>query len=357
MFKNKATLFLLFALLCSSVFGQTTITAVSETVMYRADSVEQLLANGKAYLKFPAEPVKISAVLIEIKNNSVGYIEITKVGSFELPDVVDAYVIDAETKVSRYIYEHKGKGTYHVRSTSETGRPVYEKFEVKGLPTDPPPTDPPPTDPPPTDPPPTDPPSDHKALVEMVRKALPPDPVTAAILSKAYLSVIDKLTPDFVTREMVPAIVEQARRDALNSAPPVHAQWNVFLRYIGTYFDGVQTKEQYIEALRVLAAELTRGKPTNSQVDEQPPKPVSATVCYQENVPYSTRYVPQWTYPGDLDIHLMGPPHNVPEWELSVMTYEEKLRRHDDDHNRGLLNGKNRVRYRIWYSRPRLLRR
>lgn len=63
--------------------------------------------------------------------------------------------------------------------------------------------------------------------------------------------------------------------------------------------------------------------------------------CCGQPMPASTRKVSQpitnysatWTFPGDLDSHLMGPPHNVPASQLATMTYAEKLMRHDADHN------------------------
>lgn len=72
--------------------------------------------------------------------------------------------------------------------------------------------------------------------------------------------------------------------------------------------------------------------------------------------PYSTRqvsrnYTAQWTFPGDIDSHLMGPPHYVSASQLAGMTYDQKLQLHDQQHNSGIGGGRIRT---AWANRPRL---
>lgn len=62
-------------------------------------------------------------------------------------------------------------------------------------------------------------------------------------------------------------------------------------------------------------------------------------------------YNPQWTFPGDIDSHLMGPPHYVSASQLSMMSYDQKLQLHDQQHNSGIGGG--RIR-QAFANRPRL---
>lgn len=59
----------------------------------------------------------------------------------------------------------------------------------------------------------------------------------------------------------------------------------------------------------------------------------------------------EWTWPGDLDSHLAGPPHYVPWDQLAQMSHGEKVALHDAQHNSGV-GGRGLVRGRL-FSRLR----
>ena len=65
--------------------------------------------------------------------------------------------------------------------------------------------------------------------------------------------------------------------------------------------------------------------------------------------PIIRNYQAQWTFPGDIDSHLMGPPHYVSASQLAVMSYDEKLMLHDQQHNSGISQ-----RSGLFANRPRL---
>lgn len=67
--------------------------------------------------------------------------------------------------------------------------------------------------------------------------------------------------------------------------------------------------------------------------------------------PVFRRYNAQWTFPGDLDSHLMGAPHYVSAAQLAGMSYDQKLALHDQQHNSGIGSGRIRT---AWSNRPRL---
>lgn len=68
-------------------------------------------------------------------------------------------------------------------------------------------------------------------------------------------------------------------------------------------------------------------------VSNCPTCPTYTTTRTVTRQPIVRRYNAQWTFPGDLDSHLMGAPHYVSAAELSTMTYDQKLQLHDSQHN------------------------
>lgn len=64
-----------------------------------------------------------------------------------------------------------------------------------------------------------------------------------------------------------------------------------------------------------------------------PTCPTYTTTRTVTRQPIVRRYSAQWTFPGDIDSHLMGAPHYVSAAELAGMTYDQKLQLHDSQHN------------------------
>lgn len=226
------------------------IKSVTERLLYTADALEQINANGKVYLAFDGEPTRVPAVELEIVGNAVPYVEITKVGSTDFPDVVDEY------KPGQFVYEHKGAGIYHVRSLNQDNRPVYSQFEVEGATQ--PPDDGPGDDP--TNPPDDDPPTgDHGELADLVRELAPADPETARAIAAAYGSAINETT-EAMSLADVRKLVQQKREEAFIALPPLRFDWNAYLLASGKYLAGLESKADYLAAIKVAADELQKVK-------------------------------------------------------------------------------------------------
>lgn len=268
------------------------IASVTDKLLYRADSVESIAANGSHYLAFEEEPKPVAAVLLEINGNAVSYIEVMKVGSTDFPTVLD------EFEPGRYLFEHKGPGKYHVRSLNHDGRPVYAEFTIKQG------TDPPddPDDPPPV--------GDYAELIKIIRDNKPNDPPVANALAEAYQFALRTMEPASITTAQAKEIAESARMSALLKLPPVTVNWNQFFLAVGAYTRPIADKSVYMGALAVLVKELP------------------ATAPEKKSVSKST-YVPRWTYPGDIATH-MKQTHGV---DISGMTQSELLRMHDNLHD------------------------
>lgn len=238
------------------------VQSVKEKVLYTATGAESIEANSKSYLAFDKAPQPVAAVLLNVTGNAAKYIEITKVGSSEFPVVLDEYA------AGKYVFEHSGPGTYHVRSVDSRGRPVYAKFTIGDQPP-PPPVDPP-VDP---QPPPA---TDHAELRKIVQAKLPADPQTAIVLSTAYNGAAVGLSDSSknYTLDEARKVVAAARASAFESLPPLKVDWNPFLLAAGTYMQSLTTIEQYRTALIVLAEELKKSKPS-----------VSTTAIPQASVP------------------------------------------------------------------------
>ncbi len=232
------------------------IKSIREVLVYPGVA-ETIEANGKTYLLSDEPLAPVKAVILEIEGNGATYIEISKVGSVEFPTVLDEYA------KGKYLFEHSGAGTYHVRSVNDKGRPVYTKFTIESPtppPVDPPPVDPPPVDPPPVDPPPVDPPpvSDHSKLLETINKFMPNDAPVAQALIAAYERVLPNTKNPLVDLPTAKSMISDARRAALLELPPVTNNWNVFLVEVTKYMETLPDKAKYLEAISVMLEEMKR---------------------------------------------------------------------------------------------------
>lgn len=246
------------------------IQSVTEKVLYAGVS-EQIAANGKTYLAFDEAPTRVMAAIIAVEGNATGYIEVSKVGSSDFPAVIDEFA------PGRYLYEHSGKGVYHIRSLDSNGRPVYDKFEIKTG------TDPPPVDP--VDPPPVDPPTgDHAELARIVQDKAPKDHEVALALSGAYETAISEASAGSIDLEAARQLAEQKRRDVLMALPPLKDNWNEFLLAAGQYLVKLETKADYLAALQVLSDALKEVK-TASQPAAQSSPAIQAPEILMKPVP------------------------------------------------------------------------
>lgn len=250
------------------------IKSVTERVLYTADALEQINANGKVYLAFDGEPKRVPAVELEIVGNAVPYVEITKVGSTDFPDVVDEY------QPGQFVYEHKGAGVYHVRSLNQDNRPVYSQFEIDGATQ--PPDDGPGDDP--TNPPDDDPPTgDHGELADLVRELAPADPETVKAIAAAYDSAIAEAT-EAMSLADVRALVQQKREDAFIALPPLRFDWNTYLLKSGEYLAALESKTDYLAALQVAATELEKVKAAAQPAEAAPVTQQAAPVVQSPEI-------------------------------------------------------------------------
>ena len=226
------------------------VRSVSEKLLYVGTDAERIEANGKSYLAFSTVPEPVEAVLLEVQGNAVPYIEITKVGSTDFPDVIDEY------QPGRFVYEHKGPGVYHVRSVDSDNRPVYTRFEIKSSDSSPP------DDQPPT--------IDHDELAEIVRAMAPADPGTARAIADAYDAAIDDITDD-MSLEEVRELVRAKREAAFMALPPLRYNWNAYLLASGKYLSGLESTTDYLAAIKVASDELKQVKVDTTSVTPSPP--------------------------------------------------------------------------------------
>lgn len=267
-----------------------TVQSVTEKVLYAGIS-QQIAANGKTYLAFDEAPKPIQAAIIEIEGNATKYIEVSKVGSTDFPAVIDEY--DVEGNIGFYLYEHAGPGIYHIRSLDSNGRPVYAKFEIKSG------TDPPPVDP--VDPPPVDPPTgDHAELAAIVKDKAPKDRTVAVALAGAYEATITEASADSIDLDGARQMAEQKRRDVLLALPPLKDNWNDLLLAAGQYLVKLETKADYLAALRVMADAL-KSVQTASQPAARSVPEVQSPEIILEPAPMRQSFMRRVWIPGGCD--------------------------------------------------------
>lgn len=118
------------------------------------------------------------------------------------------------------------------------------------------------------------------------------------------------------------------RTTSVTRQPILRPRTTIQRTVVETCPGGVCPLPQSGPVVRYASPVVSRSSVSNCPTCPQP-------TYYSEPVRYtrSVSYSPQWTFPGDLDSHLMGAPHYVSAAELSTMTYDQKLQLHDSQHN------------------------